>query len=61
MSRNVVLVRRIPFGERITSEEMMRNVKVLLALVLAASAIAGCKKGGGGGYIQTAPAPAVAR
>jgi hypothetical protein len=38
----------------------MRNVKVLLALVLAASAIAGCKKGGGG-YIQTAPVPAVAR
>jgi predicted small secreted protein len=40
---------------------MMRNVKVLLAVVLAASAIAGCKKGGGGGYIQTAPTPAVAR
>ena len=58
--RNVVLVCWILFGERTTSEETMRNVKVLLALVLAASAIAGCKKGGGG-YIQTAPAPAVAR
>jgi hypothetical protein len=39
----------------------MRKVKVMLALVLAASAIAGCKKGGGGGYIQTAPTPAISR
>ncbi len=59
--RNVALVGWIPFGERTTVEETMRNVKVLLALVLVASAIAGCKKGGGGGYIQTAPSPAAAR
>ena len=37
----------------------MRKAKVVLVLVLAAAAIAGCKKGGG--YIQTAPAPFVAR
>jgi hypothetical protein len=55
-----VLVGGILFGERTTSEEAMRKVKVVLALVLAAAAIAGCKKGGGG-YIQTAPTPAVSR
>lgn len=37
----------------------MRKAKMALLLALAATAIVGCKKGGG--YIQTAPAPLVAR
>ncbi len=40
----------------------MRNVMVAALLVLAATAMAACKKGSGGGYIQSAPTPtAVAR
>jgi hypothetical protein len=38
----------------------MQKTKIVLVLALAAAAIVGCKKGGGG-YIQTAPAPLVAR
>jgi len=37
----------------------MRKTKLVLLAVLAATAMMGCKKGGG--YIQTAPAPAIAR
>lgn len=40
----------------------MRKVMAAALLVLAATAMAACKKGGAGGYIQLAPAPvAVAR
>jgi hypothetical protein len=38
----------------------MRTAKIVLLLAVAATAIVGCKKGGGG-YIQTAPAPVIAR
>lgn len=38
----------------------MRKLMAAALLVLAATAMAACKKGGVGGYIQTAPAPMVA-
>lgn len=38
----------------------MRKAGVIL-LVAASLALGACKKGGGGGYIQTAPSPATVR
>ena len=35
-------------------------VRTVMLLLVAATAVVGCKKGGGG-YIRTAPVPAVAR
>jgi hypothetical protein len=35
----------------------MRKVTAVVLLVLAATAMAACKKGSGGGYMRTAPTP----
>jgi hypothetical protein len=43
--------------EPTTMRILMRKVMAAALLVFAATAMAACKKGSGGGYIQSAPAP----
>jgi hypothetical protein len=39
----------------------MRIVRYSMIALLVAVAFTGCKKGGGGGYLRTAPTPAVTK
>jgi hypothetical protein len=42
-------------------EVFMRIVRYSLLALLVVAAFTGCKKGGGGGYMRTAPSPAVTK